>query len=182
MTSPFADAFDQLEPGATFTTRGRTLTEADVVSFASLTGDFHPQHTDAEWARSSRFGERVAHGMLVLSYAVGLVPLDAARVVALRRISDAVFKRPARIGDTIHVEGRIESLRDVDAETGLVGWRWTVVDQHGQTLARATIDVLWRRDEAEGTPPRPSAADRRPALDILAAGALARSDASVLPL
>jgi len=153
------------------------------VSFAGLTGDVHPQHTDAEWARSSPFGERVAHGMLVLSYAVGLVPLDAARVVALRRISDAVFKRPARIGDTIRVNGRIDSLREVDAGTGLVGWRWTVAEQHEKTLARATVEVLWRRGEVEAEAASPSAENGRPAaLDILAAGAAGRFDASVLPL
>ena len=58
------------------TTRGRTITEADLVSFSALTGDWHPQHADAAWAAESPFGERIAHGMLVLSYAVGLLPID----------------------------------------------------------------------------------------------------------
>ena len=62
-------------PARSRATRGRTITEADVVSFAALTGDWHPQHADAEWASQGRFGERVAHGMLVLSYALGLMPL-----------------------------------------------------------------------------------------------------------
>ena len=86
--------FEELEAGQAFSTRGRTVTEADVVGFAALTGDWHPQHTDAEWAAGSRFGERIAHGLLVLSYAAGLVPLDPERVVALRRVGDAVFKQP----------------------------------------------------------------------------------------
>ena len=51
-------------PALTGVSRGRTITEADVVQFAALTGDLHPQHTDAAWAAESRFGERVAHGML----------------------------------------------------------------------------------------------------------------------
>jgi MaoC like domain len=69
-----ADPVADLDPAAEFTTRGRTITEADLTSFSALTGDWHPQHSDAEWASQSRFGSRVAHGMLVLSYALGLVP------------------------------------------------------------------------------------------------------------
>src|ERR687892_820757 len=95
----------ELTPGARLTSRARTITEADLVSFAALTGDWHPQHCDAEWAARSRFGERIAHGLLVLSYAAGLVPFDPDRVVALRKVGDAVFKHPVMIGDTVHVEG-----------------------------------------------------------------------------
>ena len=92
--------------------RGRTVTEADVVAFAALTGDCHPQHTDAEWAASSPFGERIATGMLVLSCAGGLVPFDPERVVALRRVGDVVFKRPVRFGDTLRVSGKMLELSD----------------------------------------------------------------------
>lgn len=147
--SPLALDFDGLEPGQRFTTRARTITESDVVAFATLTGDLHPQHVDADWAAASRFGERVAHGMLVLSYAVGLVPLDPDRVVALRRVREAVFKRPARLGDTIHVEGRIDALKPLDAATGMVATGWKVLRQDGATVARVEVDVLWRR----GSPP-----------------------------
>ena len=94
--------FERLEEGARFVSRGRTVTEGDVHAFAAQTGDMHPQHCDAEWAARSVFGERIAHGMLVLSYAVGLVGFDPRRVLALRRISDAVFKRPVKLGDSIH--------------------------------------------------------------------------------
>lgn len=114
MSSPFALDFDALKGDERFVTRGRTITEADIVQFAALTGDMHPQHTDASWAAESRFGERIAHGMLVMSYAIGLVPLDPERVVALRRVADLVFKHPVYIGDTIHVDGRIEKLKLVD--------------------------------------------------------------------
>jgi acyl dehydratase len=144
-TSPFALDFDALEGGERFVTRGRTITEADIVHFAALTGDMHPQHTDAAWAAESRFGERIAHGMLVLSYAVGLVPLDPERVVALRRVSDVVFKHPVYIGDTIHVDGRIESVKPVDASLGLVEATWKIVTQRGRIAARARVEMLWRR-------------------------------------
>jgi enoyl ACP reductase len=101
--------FERLSLGDRFATRGRTVTEADVVGFAAQTGDFHPQHCDAAWAAASPFGERIAHGMLVVSYAVGLVPFDPERVVALRR-ADATFKRPVKLGDTIRVEGGVLAL------------------------------------------------------------------------
>jgi acyl dehydratase len=140
-----ARPFDELELGAQFKTRGRTITEADVVSFSALTGDFHPQHTDAAWASASPFGERIAHGMLILSYAVGLVQFDPEFVVALRRVSEAVFKRPVRLGDTIHIAGSIERIEPVDDESGLTSWHWKVVNQDDRVVARIKLDVLWRR-------------------------------------
>jgi 3-hydroxybutyryl-CoA dehydratase len=148
--------FDRLTVGDGFTSAGRTVTEADVVAFASVTGDRHPQHVDRHWAVSSVFGERIAHGMLVLSYAVGLVDLDPDRVVGLRSVREAIFKRPVRLGDTIHVEGRIEDLTPLDAELGLVATRWRIVNQDGATAARVTLEVLWRRSAAA---PRADALD-----------------------
>src|SRR2546423_2131544 len=138
--------FERLTEGATFETRGRPVTESDVVAFAAQTGDWHPQHADAEWARDSAFGERIAHGMLVLSYAVGLVEFDPDRVVALRRVADAVFKRPVRLGDTIRVRGLVTGLTPVGDEAGLVTLAWTIVNQHGETVVRARVEVLWRRE------------------------------------
>jgi 3-hydroxybutyryl-CoA dehydratase len=138
--------FEALEVGQEFTTRGRTVTEADVVGFAQLTGDWHPQHTDAQWAETSPFGERIAHGLLVVSLAAGLVPFDPGRVVALRQVSQATFKRPLRFGDTVHVEGRIAELTPVSPEAGLVTLAWSVVNQDDRVVCRARVDVLWRID------------------------------------
>jgi len=144
----FSAPFEVLWEGQTFTTRGRTVTEADVVNFAALSGDRHPQHTDAQWASDSPFGERIAHAMLVISLAAGLVPFDPERVVALRRVGDVVFKRPVRFGDTVHVRGRLTELADAGAETGIVAFTWTVVNQRDETVCRARVEVLWRRDVA----------------------------------
>jgi acyl dehydratase len=137
--------FEDLEPGTAFVTRGRTITESDVVAFGTLTGDLHPQHMDAAWAEESRFGRRIAHGMLVLSYAVGLVPLDPDRIVALRRVRDAVFKRPVLLGDTIHVEGEVDRLAPLDDELGLAVCNWRVRNQRGKLVVSAMVEVLWRR-------------------------------------
>jgi 3-hydroxybutyryl-CoA dehydratase len=143
----WAAPFASLRVGDGFCSRGRTITEADVVSFASLTGDWHPQHADANWAKDSPFGERIAHGMLIISYATGLVPLDPTRVLALRRINDVVFKRPVTLGETIHVRGSIASLRPVDDRAGLVKWHWNIENHHDQLACRAQVELLWRNDD-----------------------------------
>ena len=148
MTELFSRPFDDLAPGLRFTTRGRTVTEADVVGFASLTGDWHPQHTDAVWASESAFGERIAHGLFVLSLAGGLVPFDPERVVALRRVGDVVFKRPVKLGDTLRVTGKVLETSDIGEEAGLVGFAWNVVNQDERVVTRARVEVLWRRDGA----------------------------------
>jgi 3-hydroxybutyryl-CoA dehydratase len=129
-----------------FVTESRTISEQDIMAFARLTGDMHPQHTDAEWAAGSRFGERIAHGLLVESCAVGLVKFDPERVVALRRVGDAVFKLPVKIGDSVHVEGQVVGSRELDDDTELVEHRWRVLNQDGRMVLRMTIEVVCRRD------------------------------------
>jgi 3-hydroxybutyryl-CoA dehydratase len=141
----FERDFDALEPGERFATPGRTVSEADIAQFAALTGDTHPQHVDAAWAAGSRFGEQIAHGLLVLSFAAGSMPFDPERVVALRRVGDAVFKQPVLIGDTVHVEGEVVSVRPIDDENGLVECRWRVLNQHGRLVLRASVELVWRR-------------------------------------
>jgi len=133
------------EPGIEFTSRGRTITEADLTNFSALTGDWHPQHSDAEWAAQSHFAGRVAHGMLVLSYAVGLVSFDPELVVALRGVESVTFKRPVRIGDTIRVASRVDGVRPLDEETALVRLALRVLNQSDESVARITLSVVSRR-------------------------------------
>jgi acyl dehydratase len=161
-TTTFDKDFDALEVGERFETRARTIGEADITSFATLTGDTHPQHTDAEWAAQSRFGERIAHGLLVLSYAAGLVPFDPERVVALRKVGDATFKLPVKIGDTVHVEGEVTRTRELDDDHGLVECRWKVLNQRGRLVTRATVELVWRR--RDGTRHSPAGEQRQPVL------------------
>jgi acyl dehydratase len=134
------------------TSRGRTIGETDLTSFAALTGDWHPQHADAEWAAGGPFGERIAHGMLVLSYAFGLLPIDPERVVALRSVRSVVFKRPVTIGTTIIAEAEIASLRPLDDGHGLVELALRVRDSDGRVVVRGAIEVLWRREEVAVSP------------------------------
>lgn len=145
--------FERLHEGDRFASHGRTVTDADVHAFAAQTGDFHPQHVDAAWAASSPFGERIAHGMLVLSYAVGLVGFDPEQVLALRRVSDAVFKRPVRFGDTIRVEGRVVALSPISDEAGLVTLEMKILNQDDRVVCRARVEALWRREAAPAADP-----------------------------
>ena len=138
--------FDGLEVGAAMESSGRTVTEYDVVSFASLTGDWHPQHADASWAAESPFGRRIAHGMLVISYALGLLPIDPRVVLALRSIDSAVLKRPVGLGDTIRVRAKVTQMRPLGDETGLVTLGVRIVNQDDDLVARMDIVVLWRRE------------------------------------
>ncbi len=125
-------------------TRERAVTERDILAFAGLTGDRHPQHTDPAWAAGSRFGDQIAHGLLVLSFAVGLLELDPDRVVALRSVRDAVFKRPVRIGDVIRVDCETIASQEVDGEHELVDVRLRVGNQDDQLVLRARLELLCR--------------------------------------
>jgi acyl dehydratase len=84
--------------------------------------------------------------MLVLSYAVGLMAFDAERVVALRGLDAATFKRPVRIGDTIRVRSRVEQVRPLDGEHALVAFAWRIVNQDDQVVVRARLEALWSLD------------------------------------
>jgi 3-hydroxybutyryl-CoA dehydratase len=159
--------FDRLDAGTRVVSRGRTITETDLVSFSALTGDWHPQHSDVAWAAGSVFGERIAHGMLVASYAIGLLPIDPERVVALRGLEDVVFKRPARIGDSIRVRAEIASRRPLDAQNGLVTLAARVRNQDDQLLARLTIQAIWRRSAAPVAEPVADAAPAQNGMVLL---------------
>jgi 3-hydroxybutyryl-CoA dehydratase len=141
----FNSRFEELTVGERFSTSARAVREADILEFAALSGDSHPQHVDHEWAAESRFGEQIAHGLLVLSFAVGLLPLDPDRVVALRRVSDAVFKQAVKIGDEVHVDGKITALTELDGEHGLVETTLRILNQEDRLVARLRTELVWRR-------------------------------------
>lgn len=145
----------ELSPGARIASRGRTITEADLMSFAALTGDWHPQHADAEWAAQSRFGERIAHGMLVLSYSIGLVGFDPERVVALRGFDGVTFKRPVAIGETIRVEAEVEAATPLDDGHELLTLRWRVLASD-RLAVRARVQVVARSPQAPKHEKRPT--------------------------
>jgi 3-hydroxybutyryl-CoA dehydratase len=146
-------SFDELCVGQRFRTDQRAVGETDLMVFSALTGDWHPQHSDPDWAARSPFGERIAHGLLTVSLAVGLVPLDPNRVVALRRLGDVIFKRPVRLQESIHVAGHIAALRPIDHGAGLAGFAWAIRNDQDELVCRAGVDVVWRRDPTPSEAP-----------------------------
>jgi 3-hydroxybutyryl-CoA dehydratase len=145
--------FERLAAGLRFRSAARTVSDADVIGFCALTGDWHPQHCDPRWAAAGPFGERIAHGMLILSFAVGLVPLDPERVIALRRVSDAVFKRPLRLGEEMTVEGEVARVQPIDAAAALVELGLAIRNQQRALVCRVRVQVLWRGERAAAAAP-----------------------------
>jgi acyl dehydratase len=98
--------FEEFEVGRIFISSSRTITESDIVIFAGLSGDYNQIHTDAEFSKTTPFGQRVAHGLLVTSIASGLIAqsgLLEGTVIAFREINNWKFTKPTFIGDTIQV-------------------------------------------------------------------------------
>ena len=142
-----ATTFEQYIPGATRTTGGRTITETDIVLHAGQTGDFYPHHMDAEWCKTSEFGQRVAHGTLVFSVAVGLTagsPNPAAFSYGYDRLQ---FVRPVFIGDTVHVRLTIKEKRPhKKPDHGIVVEQLEAINQHGVTVLACEHLLLVRRE------------------------------------
>ena len=106
--------------------------------------------------------------MLVISYALGLMPIDPRVVLALRSMDNAVLKRPVGLGDTIRVQAKVADKRPMGEETGLVRLAVRIVNQSDELAARLEIVVLWRRrpESAEEAPADESAAPADPALEV----------------
>jgi acyl dehydratase len=137
--------FEEFEEGAQWETEGRTVTEADIVNFAGITGDQHWFHMDEERARDGPFGERVAHGALVFSLMTGLVirhgHLDDS-LIAYYGIEDVRFLAPVPIGDTIHVEQEVTDVEPHDDDSGVVSFTDKVVNQDGEAVLRCVNQAL----------------------------------------
>jgi 3-hydroxybutyryl-CoA dehydratase len=113
--------FEEFAVGQKIRTAGRTVTETDIVSFAGLSGDFNQIHVDAVYAKAAPFGQRVAHGLCVLSMASGLAVqtgIMEGTVLAFREINEWKFSLPVFIGDTIQVEIEVLELRPIPRLSG----------------------------------------------------------------
>ena len=128
--------FDDVEPGQEWMSLGRTVTEADIVNFAGLSGDFNPIHLDHEFARSTPFRKPIAHGLLVLSMASGLSLFSPAmRTLAFLAIREWHFKGPVFVGDTLRVRTRVvEKAVRARGRRGTVVWRREVINQEGKVV------------------------------------------------
>ena len=141
--------FEEHKIGMKWGSRGRTVTEADVVSFAGLSGDFFPLHVDRHYAEKTRFGQRVAHGFLVMSFATGMVPADPDKVVALYGIDRLRFLKPVHIDDTIHIEMEVIDLRDKGEHGGVVTYEQRLVNQNDELVTINHYHLLIRKRPEE---------------------------------
>ena len=139
--------FDDINIGDKFTSRGRTITEADILNFAMFSADWFPLHTDVEYARSSMFGGRIAHGLLVLSVASGLVPPQADYTIAFYGMDRVRFINPTRIGDTIHVEAEVIEKEERSEQSGVITYRQVVKNQRGEDVVTGIMKVLMAREK-----------------------------------
>ena len=140
--------YADLRVGMSFRSPGRTITDADLVAFAGLTGDFSELHTSEVYGRNSQFGRRVAHGMLGLAYAHGLMWARTGELretaIAFLGISDWRFVGPIFIGDTIFVDYRIAELRDSRSKPtqAIATFEVEVVNQDGTVVQRGRKALL----------------------------------------
>lgn len=134
--------FDQFKVGDTFLSPRRTITEADVVIFAGLSGDYNPLHTDAEFARATPFGERIAHGMLVAAVGSGLGnQMGVFEGTTLALLEQVIrYKGAVKLGDTVRLELAVKEKRESSKpDRGIVLFDAPVVNQRGETV----IDMQW---------------------------------------
>jgi acyl dehydratase len=140
--------YADLHVGMTFRSPGRTITDADLVGFAGLTGDFSELHTSDVYAKNSQFGRRVAHGLLGLAYAHGLMWARTGELretaVAFLGINEWKFLEPIFVGDTIFVNYQISELRDSKSRPtqAIAVFDVSVVNQNNRTVQRGSKALL----------------------------------------
>jgi 3-hydroxybutyryl-CoA dehydratase len=137
--------FEEFTVGDSLVTAGRTITEADIVNFAALSGDWTTIHTDAEFAKSIMFGERIAHGALVLSVATGLAVRSGViegTVIAFRELTWK-YSGVVKIGDTVRVRLQIGEKKAMPRlGGGSVLMNVEVINQRDETVQRGTWTML----------------------------------------
>lgn len=138
--------YEEFEVGQVYTSLGRTITEADVVAFAGLSGDWNPIHTDREYAASQPFGRRIAHGMLGLSVATALALrlgiLDET-LLAFREIIQWKFSLPIFLDDTIYTRAAVSEVRPVARlKGGIVTLTVDLINQKNETVQHGSWTVL----------------------------------------
>lgn len=137
--------FEDFEVGHEIVSPGRTITETDIVMFAGLSGDYNQLHTDAEFAKGSMFGQRIAHGLLGLAIASGL----ASRLGFIEGTAEAFlgltwkFRGPIVIGDTIHLQAKVAQKKEMRRlGGGMVVFDLEVINQKGETIQKGQWNVL----------------------------------------
>ena len=140
--------FEDFEIDREYVTRSRTITEADVVAFAGLSGDFNPLHTDEEFAKKTMFGTRIAHGLLGLSIASGLINqmgIAEGTVMAFLGMTWN-FKGALKFGDTITVRQRVAERRESSKQDrGILRMAISVINQNGEVVQEGEHTLMIKR-------------------------------------
>jgi acyl dehydratase len=136
--------FDDVTVGQEWKSLGRTVTQADIVNFAGISGDFNPIHMDHEFARSTPFQQPIAHGLLVFSIASGLGLYNPAmRTLAFMSIREWNFRDPVHIGDTVHVHTKVLQIEPrARGRRGVVTWQKTLLNQAGKIVQDGVVVTM----------------------------------------
>lgn len=143
--------WEDLPIGTRYVTSSRTITEADVAAFAALTGDFNRVHVDAEYAKGTIFGQRIAHGMLVAAFMAGLtsrsIPNQLMEGALFSVLENRLkFPKPTFIGDTIRVEIEVvEQKQTSRPDRGIIGFMRKAINQRGEMVAELAATCLLKR-------------------------------------
>jgi|DewCreStandDraft_3_1066083.scaffolds.fasta_scaffold00180_12 acyl dehydratase len=148
--------YEDLEVGMVFETPGRTITEADIINFAGVSGDFYSIHTDEEFSRKTIFGGRVAHGLLTVSIVTGLwfrTGIFEPSLIAFYGIDNLRFIRPVRIGDTVRARLTVIDKRKKDLG-GIVTFKNEVYNQRGELVLvfNALLLISYREKSHSNSP------------------------------
>lgn len=153
--------FEDFTEGEVFVTPRRTITEADVVLFAGLSGDYNPLHTDRVFAASTPYQQPIAHGLLVLAVASGLqarLGLTDGTALALLGVDEWRFRRPVFFGDTLHARVTIVEKRETSRpDRGILVRRVEVFNQRDELVQEGYLNIMVRRRPAAETPEAPPA-------------------------
>lgn len=148
MSEPNRQYFEDIQVGDEYVSPGRTVTEADIVAFAGLSGDYNVLHTDAEYMKTSIFGERIAHGLLGLSISSGLGARAVVRPFATIAFLGLRwrFKGPIKIGDTIKVRMRVSEKKETSKpDRGIITVQRSVLNQRGELVQEGDTELMIER-------------------------------------
>lgn len=144
--------FEEFIEGFVIESRSRTISEADIVNFAGLSGDFNSLHLDAEYAKGTQFGARIAHGALVFSIGTGLayqLGFFEDTTIAFTGF-DMKLRNPVYIGDSIKLVGKVTNRREMKAAGGgFVTFDVKIINQKGDTLQKGEWTLLIKSKPAE---------------------------------
>jgi acyl dehydratase len=141
--------WEEWEIGAEFESPARTVTEADIVQFAGLSGDYNPLHVNEEYCKTTMFGTRIAHGPLVYAIAAGLLfqlHLYDDTLIAFLGFEDLRFTKPVKAGDTIHARVKVlEKQETSKPDRGVMKRQLQVINQRGEVVQEGRQAFLLKR-------------------------------------